>query len=274
MVKTLEFEICAGIGDNLVIRIFLDSIKHNYNRISIAHSRSVINYYRGGDQKYYNFLSELSKLIFSEPPFFFDPRGKFPPIHTEKVITELASKPKLTNLDKVLCKGTPLDVGEEYIVLTTKVRCLNRSTFLPLSVQFWAMLRELSKKYKIVVMGERVVEISKEYKGSENSIFGIYEQIIANVPQDRLVDKTIPALGITIPNMANIQQDCLIMKNAKLVITLGIGGNFWLSAAVANTLGFRDDVDKVTDYITNPNYPTVFTTRDWSLFMSKLQEYK
>lgn len=274
MVRTLEFEICAGIGDNLVVRIFFDSIKQNYNRISISHSRAVINHYRGGDQRYYNFLSDLSKLIFSESPFYFDPRGKFPTIHTEKVITELASKPKLTNLHKTLCKGESLNLGEEYIVITTKVRCLNRTTFFPLSIQLWAMLRELSKRYKIVVMGERVVEISKEYKGLESSIFGIYEQIIANIPSDRIIDKTVPALGITIPDIKNIQQDCLIMREAKLVVTLGIGGNFWLSAAVANTLGFREDVDRVTDYITNPDYPTVFTTRDWALFMSKLENYK
>lgn len=271
--KKLEMELCAGIGDNLVIRICFDSVKENFDQIRISHSKQVINFYRNGDPKYFKFLNDLGKALFSEPPFIFD-NGRYPSIQPELIIMEHASHPKKPNLDTVLCKGESLKLDDEYIVVTTKARCLKKKTFYPLSIQLWSTLRELSKKYKIVVMGERTVEISKEYKDHTSNIFGIYEQIISNIPPDRIVDLTVPALGITVPDFNKIQQDCLIMKEAKVVITLGIGGNFWLSAAVANTLGFRDDFDKVTDLITNPDYPTVFTTRDWSQFMEQLEKYK
>ena len=108
-----------------------------------------------------------------------------------------------------------------------------------------------------------------------NDIYGIYEQIISNISNDRIVDLTVPALGIIVPNLEQIQQDCLIMKEAKCVITLGIGGNLLLSLSVANTIGFRNESSgvftTVVDKITNPLFPTAFLTKDWKLFLQRLE---
>lgn len=270
--KTLAYEITVGIGDNLVMRVFLDTIKHNYDRISISHSREVMRIYRNNDPKYWKFLDDLGTLLFSEPPYVFT-HDKNPPIHTMNTIRSLGITPRKPNLDHLLCKGQSLNVGQEYIVLTTKARVFDRIKFLPQSVQLWATLKKLSEKYKIVILGEREVEQSKEYAPNKNTIFGIYEQIIANLPADRIIDLTIPALGITAPELTKIQQDCVIMKEAKFVITLGIGGNFWLAVSVANTIGYRTDTDWVTDLISNPHYPSAFITKDWNQFINKLGEY-
>jgi hypothetical protein len=272
--RKLEFEICGGIGDNLVMRIFFDSNKHNYDQIRIAHSKSVINYWRNGDPAYYNFLDQLGALLFSEPPYIFD-HGKYPEINTVAILKQLNATPQKPNIDHLLCKGTPLNLNEEYIVITTKIRFISKKDFYPLSIKLWETMRELSKKYKIVVVGEKEVERSKEYSiGSNNdSIFSIYEQIIANLPSDRVIDLTIPALGITAPDLTKIQQDCLIMKESKFVIILGVGGNLSMSICVANTICFRLDTDALAELLHSQQYPSIFLTKNWSHFINKLKEY-
>jgi hypothetical protein len=269
--KETNLTIAVGIGDNLAVRIFFDAVKHEYKAIRISHDKHIIDFWRNNDPLYCKFLDQLGTLLFSEPPYIFT-HEQYKPIHTAGVLCNLSKKPASPNLSHLLCKGKPLDLNEEYVVITTKVRSITKSMFMKLSILFWPVLTELSKRYKIVVMGEREMELSKEYNYNRHNIFGIYEQIITNVPNDRLIDLTVPALGITVPNMDKIQQDCLIMKNAKKVITFGLGGNFWLAMAVANVLGYRDDNDITTDMVNNPTYPTAFITKNWMEFLQKIRE--
>ena len=118
------------------------------------------------------------------------------------------------------------------------------------------------------------MEKSKEYTMGINRdyVFGIYDQLITNIPADRIIDLTVPALGISVPEFSKIKQDCLIMKNAKAVVTLGIGGNLWLSAVSSNlTIGYRDDAgDHVMDTIVNSNFPSMFLTKNFPEFIKKL----
>lgn len=269
-VNGLEYAICIGLGDNLVIRVYFDSIKHNYDQIRISHNKNVISSCRNGDVKYKQFLDELGTLLFSEPPYIFD-HGNYPEIQRVDTIMNLANKPRKPNLDHLLCKGESLNLDEEYIVITTKIRCLPRSTYNSISSQFWQTMRNLATRYKIVVMGERVVEVSPEYTGQQDTIFGIYDDVIQNVPKDRLIDLTVPALGIVSPDLSKIQQDCLIMKEAKVVITLAIGGNFFLALSVANTICYRVDDDITIDLLSNPDFPTLFATKNFQEFINKLE---
>lgn len=227
--------------------------------------------YRNNDPSYGKFLHELGVLLFTSPPFHFD-HGDYPPIQTERVIRDLRIVPARTDIDRLLCQGISLNLGEPYIVITTKIRVLSKKNFLTKSPDLWRALRKLSEKYKIVILGEQEVEISKEYQNHKNEIWSIYEQIVANLPADRVVDLTVPALGITSPTLRKVQQDCLIMKQAKFTITFGIGGNLWLAVASGNCIGYRTDGDYVTDLLVNPEYPGVFLTRDWKQFISKLEE--
>src|ERR1700722_341314 len=222
MAKKVALEIAAGIGDSLVVRIFFDAVKHEYDQIIISHSKSIVNQWRNGDPNYFRFLYDWGTLLFSENPFVYSDHARY--IDVAKTLMGLGTKPKTPNLHHLLCKGNSLNLGEEYIVLTTKIRCFNKKLFYPLSIKLWGTLKKLSQKYKVVVIGEREVEKSKEYQLNTSDIFGIYEQIITNIPNDRVVDLTVPALGITTPTLEKIQQDCLIMKEAKFVITFGIGG--------------------------------------------------
>lgn len=278
--RKLEMSINAGIGDNLMVRVFFDSIKHNYDQIVISHNKQIIDYWKDSDPRYFHFLNELGNMLFTSPPYVFAHK-QFTAMNLHdgensvKRLNLIAQKP---NLDYILCKGNSLNLKEEYIVITTKIRGIERRDFFSLSIHLWKVLREISKKYKIVILGERTVETNKEYKNNPTIIYGIYEQIIANLSQDRIVDLTVPALGITVPDINQIKQDCLIMKEAKFVITLAVGGNLWLAISVANTIGYRADNGAVNNYINdlinNPKFPSAFLTQDWSAFIKKLETYK
>lgn len=277
--RKLEFSICAGIGDNLLMRVFFDNARHNYDQIRITHNKSIVNFWRNGDPAYYKFLNEMGTLLFSEPPYIYD-QGNYPPIDLDsiaKLAHNLNIMPQKPSIDHLLCRGNPLDLGEEYIVMTTKIRHIYKQFFYPNSIGLWNVLRELSERYKIVILGERDVERSKEYQIDANAetTFGIYEQIIANLPSNRIVDLTVPALGITPPDLSKIQQDCLIMKGSKFVITLGIGGNLWLALCVAKTIGFRNDslgiFTVITDKLHNSQFADVFLSKNWDEFLVQLR---
>lgn len=277
----LEISINAGIGDNIITRIFCDAIKSRFDEIRISHNRKIVEHFRNGDPAYYDFLNDLGNTLFSEPPYVFD-HNQYPSLKIYDMVQGLNIHPQAPNIDHVLCKGTSLDTGgEPYIVITTKIRGMDRHSFYPKSIKLWKVLKQLSSKYKIVILGEREVERNKEYALHPSIIYGIYDQIISNLPLERIIDLTVPSLGITIPNIDKIKQDCLIMKEAKFVITLAVGGNTWLALAVANVIGFKlnstpesDYVDGMVSCLTNPAFSTAFITFEWEQFISKLGTHK
>ena len=179
--------------------------------------------------------------------------------------------PQKPNIDHLLCRGKLLDINEPYIILTTKIRGISKKSLDRLLPQFWKEMLVLSDKYKIVIMGEKIVEENKEYKGNADIIYSIYNQIIANLPANKIIDLTVPALGIQAPVVSKIQQDCLIMKHAKSIITFGIGGNLWLAAAVANVVGYREDRDRCTDFLAVPSFKTMLLTKNWQEFLQRIK---
>lgn len=268
--KQISTSICLGLGDNIVARMIFDTVKHKYDKIRISHDKNIIYHYKNGDTAYLNFLNKIGNLLFTEPPFSFETQS-YPAIHTLNTVRTLYI-PSPPNLQYLLCKGQPLNLGEEYIVITTKIRGILRKNFYPLSIQLWDALRRLSTKYKIVVVGEREVEKNIEYRGNPDLAYGIYEQIIANLPSDRILDLTVPALGNVAPNLTKIKQDALIMQQAKFVVTLGMGGNVWLAAAAGNqVIGYREDGDPATDIILGPKFISVKMTKDWKTFIQRLE---
>lgn len=276
--KTLDMSIAIGIGDILSIRIFFDSIASRFDQIRICLNPNVIKVYRD-DPKYVQFISEFARLVYADHPYIFD-NGPYTPFGVERfhnMVDQYGMIPKKPNLDHILCQGIPTQISEPYIVITTKVRGIQKASFYTKSIELWKVMKKLCPKYKIVILGEREVEKQFEYIHLSNTIYGIYDQIISNIPSDRILDLTIPALGIAVPDLNNITRDCSIMKNAEFVIAMGIGGNFNLSISVANTIGYRELVDFHTNALvesySNPQFTNLFLTDNWRHFISRLESY-
>jgi hypothetical protein len=278
----LSSNIPTSLGDLITLKGHLEPIKMRYDQINLTFHTALWDGALRTDSPdwkenkilWQKYLKDIGDLFFSQPPYRLN-MGQYPFRYTEQIIREFNLPPAKPDLAQALCKGQSLNLGEEYIVITTKVRDVIRRHFLPQSIQMWKMLKTLSKKYKIVILGEKVVEMRKEYDPMKDRIFGIYEDIIANIPNDRIVDLSVPALGNTVSDLSQIQQDCLIMREAKLVITLGNGGNFCMSTAVSNmTVSYRIDSMWCTDRVFDREFPTVITTKNWNYFMQVLGRYQ
>lgn len=266
-----------SLGEIINFKYHLDLVKKDYELISFSFhkpllkSHLIVNQEQERSQNKY--LDDIGKLLFSEQPYRIDLQSNrfFGDVNTlVRIINVNLHK---ADLRQYLCKGTSLGIGP-YIVMTTKVRELSKSIFLPLSAQLWKTLQDLSKTYKIVILGEREVEMRKEYLSwSHSNIYSLYDQIIANMPSDRIVDLTVPALGNTASDISKIQQDCLIMNEAKATITIGIGGNSGMSTASSNlAIGFRHDRNGTAERIYSVEDTRVCITNNWSRFIKKLKE--
>jgi hypothetical protein len=278
--KTLEIGIPTSLGEIINIKWHLDLVKDQYDLIKINYARSLWDSCLHTNAPDWNhkkalwnkYLADISTLFFSNHPYQINDAGNAPFFDAPHLVEKIGQHPQKVELGHLLCKGNSLN--QPYIVITTKVRHLQKSVLEPKIGQLWEVLNQLSSKYKIVILGEREVEMRKEYQHPhlKDEIFGIYNDIMANIANNKL-DLTVPALGETVSDFSQVQQDCLIMKEAKCTITLGVGGNFCLATSVANmAIGFRADNIEFTDAIYNGRtYHNATVTKDWDYFINAIR---
>lgn len=257
-----------GIGDLIYLRAALDTLQPKV-AIGIHLATGLIKWSQRNDD-YAVFVKQLAELLFPAPTYYLSDTGPEFKSMMEVYADYNLQQPKPDM--PWLCDGKSLEVGP-YLVMTTKNRYLARSQIkFP---QLWQTVNKLTDKYKIVVLGEREVELNHEYRNDNRNgetVYSIYSDIVAHVPADKLVDLTIPALGITSPNLTQLRQDCLIMSEAVATVTFGIGGNFTMANAVGKTVGFRVDTEQCANCIfDNQTYPHNIATRNWQEFINKLE---
>lgn len=267
--KKIGMDINVGIGDHLLLRIFMDSIKDQYDQIAITHSRPGMAFWHNNDDKRWDFNLQLGKLVFSEPPYVLVPNAHFPFYPNERIVKELSNRAVKPNLPQ-LCAGKSLDIGK-YVVVNTKVRHIMNYDFERAKSRLTPALRHLTTDYTIVILGEREVQRTKEYEASVNKdkIYGLYDYFKQILPHDRILDLSIPALGITCSDLKQLQQDCLVMREAEAVINFGVGGNLWITTCVSkHTIGWHNDSDPIMDLV--QAIPDLHITRDLDQFIQFL----
>jgi hypothetical protein len=268
--KKLLVTSAIGMGDILYLKSSLDAIKHEYDQIDIHFAMGLIRWLKRNED-YADFVLELANLLFNEPPYTivesgpeFRSMAEYFLHYNIKVI-----KPDLP----ILCQGQSLGI-DPYLVITTKVRYFSGDLFK--NNELWDTLKQLP--YKIVVLGEREVEMNHEYINDNNiygpSVYSIYPELVKNLG-DKIIDMTIPALGITSPNIKQLRQDALIMSEAKSMITFGIGGNFTLGMSVAkNLVGFNQSTEFYAGAIFSHSEQVgnSFVTSNAQTFLKKIGE--
>lgn len=262
-----------GLGDLIYTKAMFEPIKQSFSEICLTFHRELINKFEK-DLEYNTFLNEIGALLFSGEPYKIDV-GSYPYCSLSEMVTAHGLVPRKPELSNILCSGNPLNLEEPYIVINTKVRSVPRQLLEQTAAEFWQLLSELSKKYKIVILGERIVEMNQEYQYyTKDYIYSMYKHINENITSERILDLTVPALGITTPNLKQIQQDCLIMNQAKFVINFGIGGGFCMATSVANVIGYRYDDDYIANLVFDEQkYHNSTITKDWATFMNALRQY-
>lgn len=266
--KTFGTTIAIGLGDAIYIAAAINKVKHMYDNIYINASKDFATIYKN-NTLYSDFYINFIKILFTDPKIIIQSERQFPYIPTETLINN-HFPPTIPRFISELTDQKYTISEKEYIVVTTKVRQLKYDLYSNIKHKLINQLNKLSKKYKIVIIGEKEVEMNTEYQAYGNDyIYSIYNDLLL---LENIVDCTVPKLGITSPEIENIKKDCSIMNKARSVITLGCGGNFALALATANNLSsFRTDnylfIDKMLT-----NNQQLNTTKDLSLFIKRLEE--
>jgi len=235
--KKTSIKTCAGIGDILHTKAQLDQIRDDYDRISIGYDDSLVSRFRSDDDQYRIFLDGLFKLLFSEQPYHRDQHIKAQCKNPE-ALWESGFQPIVPDLSHLLALRTSIP-DEPYIVISTKIRGIKRAQYEELRPDFLNVLRLLSKKSIVVLLGERTIGYNAEYKchGSE-LIYSIYTDVLSATQDGKLLDLTVPELGLTAPSLIRFRNECFIQQKALRVITIGSGGNVSIAMSVGKIIGF------------------------------------
>jgi hypothetical protein len=276
--KILRLSPPIGLGDMILSRQVLESRKNEFDKIEVSLPLNITRvYHEENYNEYIDFATKFCNILYeNDERFRFLPQANFP------FVDQISLQKHGFIYDKIcktitnkLCKGIALDIGD-YIVINCKVRYLRTDEFENISNELYNILNLLSQKYKIVILGERFIEPHYEYNNfHKGHIYTIYDGLINNI-KNNVVDLTVPAIGITTPDISKIQQDCLIMNQAKFCITIGIGGAYVLTLASANKIiGYRRQADDfgdtcMLDKIENDINYNIYT--DYNLFFNKLKE--
>ena len=232
--KVLNVCLRAGIGDIIASKsVLLDRAP----LINVKINEGCLGLRGGAD--YRVFLQNFAKLLFCEPEFCFQGFGPEPPTGW----SDFGLDPKRLPFQTKLHENIQSPVSGKYICITTKSRGPNGSTFFKEHEILVDGLKKISNNIKIVLLGEKEIEVNSEvaYLKNFNMISNIYDMAIT-IPG--IIDMTIPKLGLTSPTFDVFQRDCACMANSIAVINSGQGGNTVFSSAVARTVNL---VENTTD---------------------------
>lgn len=271
----IDLSVGPAVGEIIFIKTLLDQWKGTYDTINISFYRHFVNQFRGTyAEQYWKFINEYGKLFFSEPPYKLTEK-QFQMIYAEDLTTKYNLIPKVEDYSHILCHPTYKHGLTDYIVITTKMRLIPRNYYITqLKDKLFQALKAASQKYKIVIVGERIIEMNSEYQDhGPNMIYTIYDDIIKNIPRERIIDLTVPGLGITVPSIEQIKKDSLIFHDAKFVIVIGFGGHFCIASAVSNVIcyGFSNYPSPISEsWFVGKTYPKLFISKDYDAFVSEI----
>lgn len=231
----------CGIGDIILSRNMFDGIRHRFDKIHISPNSGVLDTYRNGDAKFKSFAFMFMKLMFNHPKYIVELDKQYPKfscIDNRFLGLDIPDNIlySVNDFSRYLCRGKDID-SDNYVVITTKVRGgpLQNDYHSLFKKPFLRALIELSKKHEIVILGEREIVPTYEYKliGGQK-IYCIYEDLVSYLAHTgRVIDKSISGDETNVSTIERLQHDCHIMRRAKNVITIGYGGNLILSLATS-----------------------------------------
>jgi len=216
----LSVKLKMGLGDIIISHSQLWSIKNRYKKIYVSR--------RPG----WEFQKEFMELIFTDPKFIIVEENKTQKFERQKFLHQFGNPlPDQKIFVPVLCTYDYSDIKNTYIVISTKVRGYRIDRWKELKPILIKNLLGLSKKYSIMLIGEKTI-----YEGKpEDPIYTIYDDLKNNLP---IIDNTSDDL---LPfSIDNIKKDCSLMHYAKKTICVGRGGNVILAYAVADCFSIVD----------------------------------
>ena len=254
----LKVALRIGIGDIICSRLILEGTD-----AEVCLDSRLLKYKDENKEAYLAFANEFAEFIFEGIKFHRTDSSEFRAVGWEDLYME-GHRPKVGPWIDKLC--IPHEAGD-YICLFTKCRGFVAQDAEIFVDQLIPILNKLD--CPIMVIGEREVEMNAEYR--LNKVCSIYPFLKERI--HRMVDMTIPALGLTVPTLRQFREDCCNIRRSKGVVNIGLGGNLVMSMLFDKAVTLIPKYDYWTE-ITASVWPTIFPnsffTVDSKLFLDRV----
>lgn len=265
-----DYSICLplALGEQLYARATLDTQRDRLARVRVTLNWQQLEM---RDHGYRDFGSQFAQLLFTSPPYEFVADGRFP-YKTYCDLYQEGMPPQLPYFSELLCIPDAPIPDTPYLTLNTKVRFWGRPAFDFIREPFFSVLRQLSGRYPILLLGERKLARIGEYTHwGPDAIYSIYEDVIAE--QIPVLDRTFGAYDTAGFGLSRLRRDCSLMHHAVLNINFGIGGNTSLAIATGNTLALHccSGFECITSVLALARTDQAFVTGNWREFIERLE---
>lgn len=268
----------VGIGDIITYRYLLDSLLKKNGKIRFIIPFTVVKENRNNADKYLDFIFKFAEKMLVTPN---SEVIKGDTENTKKNITNtddlLRGKHSLKIADLTpLLPLPPLDPpfqNVEYIVVTTKCRGLLHKTFLKIKADFFDAILKLSRRYKIVLMGERTMTINPENKclARKSKLFVFYEELMTYLNENQIdcIDLTVADCQND-PDEHELYKDIAIMKHSVKTICLGYGGNMVIASITNKVIAYTDTIPYILQRYIEQNNEDQCITANFIEFHDRL----
>lgn len=225
-----------GIGDlvNFATNILLKEEKE----IHVSMDEEALIRYKGNPKEYELFSREFIQKLLPDTIIHFSYDQSFPSHPINGNFIRESTNPKIiSHFSRIfddLKNSNFQPPKKDFIVLSTKTRNLKKDIFNSSKNEIFDTLNMLG--CPIILVGEKEIEYNYEYSHhGKNLIYSIYDDSLSLIKKEILIDKTVPRLGLTTPNIKNILSDMFLVYNSHLSLTIGVGGFFCMSIFSPNT---------------------------------------
>jgi hypothetical protein len=174
-----------GIGNILFCKAQLDTVKDRYKKILLSPDLVWLSGNRNAYDDQKNFIFGLMRLLFDDQPYEVTDDQAYPERTVLTFMTEDNILPVIPDIRKYLCNTPNPYKNKKYIVVTTKVRGIDVwNAYKGVINDFYNNIIRLSKRYEIVVMGERSIWMGlKKYNC-------IYDDFVKYMGKNKYTDLT------------------------------------------------------------------------------------
>jgi hypothetical protein len=235
----LDVTINAGIGDIIHCHAMLEAERDKV-RLAVNHA----GLHEARNPRHSDFADLLARCVFYGPQYEIVPQ-EVPAGGTPQALRAAGIAMATPDLRAVLPIAGVSAPPTPFVAVATKVRGWQVDRYAAIRDRFLSRLAAVAERVPLVLIGERVLTETPEYRGHGNGFaYSIYEDL-RMLP---CIDTTFATYGKEPARWDQFRIDCTTMAHASLVVVLGTGGNCSMAMACARRMVCLTDETEMGEY--------------------------
>jgi hypothetical protein len=235
----LDVTINAGIGDIIHCHAMLEAERDKV-RLAVNHA----GLHEARNPRHSDFADLLARCVFYGPQYEIVPQ-EVPAGGTPQGLRAAGIAMATPDLRAVLPIAGVSAPPTPFVAVATKVRGWQVDRYAAIRDRFLSRLAAVAERVPLVLIGERVLTETPEYRGHGNGFaYSIYEDL-RMLP---CIDTTFATYGKEPARWDQFRIDCTTMAHASLVVVLGTGGNCSMAMACARRMVCLTDETEMGEY--------------------------